>query len=73
LPDFLGEHPTKVELFLGHLTDLVVMVLGVLSWGDSTARGMFPFGFPMSALLLTLFFIVIHWFWTRRRMVSPNA
>ena len=73
LPDFVGDHPAPVASFLIHVTDAVVMILAVFSWGASSASQMFLLGFPASATIFALLCIIFQRVLCRRKVTNYDA
>jgi hypothetical protein len=70
LPDFVGDHPSPFAGFLIHVTDVVVVILGVLSWGASSPITGLLLGFPASAAILAVSGIVFQRLLRRRRVTN---
>ena len=73
LPDYVGEHPSPSDTFLMHITDAVVMVLAVFSWGFSSLTKIFLLGFPASATTLALLCVIFRRLLSRQKVVDYDA
>jgi type II secretory pathway component PulF len=59
LPDFN-------DGFSVHITDVAAMTLTILSWGNLSSIGIFMVGFPASAAILAILYLVLQRLWNHR-------